>query len=70
MRLRRLWQPSAEKLDGIAATLRAHWRAATAAPAGLFFGTPVSWVTVQMVRANAHGSPAHHHFTTGGRLIK
>ena len=70
MRLRRLWQPSGEKFDGIAATLMAHWRSATAHPAGLFFGTPVSWVTVQMVRSNAQGSPAHHHFATGGRLIK
>jgi hypothetical protein len=70
MRLRRLWQPSVEKLDGIAATLRAHWRTATAQPAGLFFGTPVSWVKVQTVRANALSSPAHHHFTTGGRLIR
>jgi hypothetical protein len=69
-RLQRLWQPSAGKLDSIAAVLSEHWRAATAQSERLFFATPVSWVRVQAVRANALRSFAHHHFTTGGRLIK
>ena len=69
-RLRRLWQPSAEKLDSIAAVLGEHWRAATTHPERLFWASPVSWVRIQAVRANALHSPVHHHFTTGGRLIK
>ena len=69
-RLRRLWEPSAGKLDSLAAELRRHWRAALTHPERLFWGTKVSWVRVQAVRDQAQRAPAHHHFTTGGRLIR
>jgi len=68
--LRRLWQPPADTLEAIAAVLGEHWRAAAAHPEQLFWATPVSWVTVRAVRVHARHAPVHHHFTSGGKLIK
>jgi hypothetical protein len=68
--LRRLWQPPAEKLEAIAAVLTEHWRAAASHPGQLFWASPVSWVTVRAVRIQARRAPVHHHFTSGGKLIR
>jgi hypothetical protein len=68
--LRRLWQPPAETLEAIAGVLGEHWRAAASHSARLFWPTPVSWVAVRAVRSHARRAPVHHHFTSGGKLIK
>ena len=68
-RFRRLWQPSGETLEAIAAVLGEHWRAGTASPEGLFWPTSVSWLTVHDVRPRAQRAPDHH-LTSGGRLIR
>jgi hypothetical protein len=67
--LRRLWQPSGETLEAIAAVLGGHWRAGTARPEQLFWGTSVSWLTVHDARPSAQRAP-HHHLTSGGKLIR
>ncbi len=66
----RLWQPPAETLEAIAAALTEHWRAAASRPEQLFWGTPVSWVTLRAARIQARRAPVHHHFTSGGKLIR
>lgn len=68
--LRRLWQPPADTLEAIAAVLGEHWRAAASHPEQLFWASPVSWVRVRAVRIHARRAPVHHHFTSGGRLIR
>jgi hypothetical protein len=68
--LRRLWQPPAETLEAIAAVLTGHWRAAASHPEQLFWATPVSWVRLRAVRIQARRAPVHHHFTSGGKLIR
>ena len=67
--LQRLWQPSGETLEAIAAVLGEHWRTATAHPEKLFWATPVSWLTVHDVRPRAQRAPDHH-LTSGGKLIR
>jgi hypothetical protein len=68
--LRRLWQPPADTLEAIATVLGEHWRAAASHPEQLFWATPVSWVAVRAVRVHARRASVHHHFTSGGKLIK
>jgi hypothetical protein len=68
--LRRRWQPSAGTLESIAALLGDHWRGVAGHPAQPFWTTPVSWVAIRAVRAHARRAPIHHHFTTGGKLIR
>jgi hypothetical protein len=69
-RLRRLWKPSSETLEAIAAVLGGHWRAAgTAKPEQLFWPTSVNWLTVHDVRPSAQRAPPHH-LTSGGKLIR
>jgi hypothetical protein len=68
--LRRLWEPPTETLEAIAGVLGERWRAAASQSARLFWATPVSWVAVRAVRVNARHAPVHHHFTSGGKLIK
>jgi hypothetical protein len=69
-RLRRLWKPSRETLEAIAAVLGGHWRAAgTAKPEQLFWPTSVNWLTVHDVRPSAQRAPDHH-LTSGGKLIR
>ncbi|HEX4649618.1 MAG TPA: hypothetical protein VH111_12375 [Steroidobacteraceae bacterium] len=68
--LRTLWQPPAETLEAIAGVLGERWRAAATQSARLLWSTPISWVAVRAARANARRAPVHHHFTSGGRLIK
>jgi hypothetical protein len=69
-RLRRLWKPSSETLEAIAAVLGGHWRAAgTAHPEALFWPTSVNWLTVDDVRPRAQRAPDHH-LTSGGKLIR
>jgi hypothetical protein len=68
--LRRLWQPPAETLEAIAGVLGERWRTAASQSARLFWTTPVSWVAVRAVRFHARRAPVHHHFTSGGKLIK
>ena len=67
-RLQRLWQPSGETLEAIAAVLSDHWRTATAHPEQLFWTTSVSWLSVH-VRPRAQRAPDHH-LTSGGKLIR
>jgi hypothetical protein len=68
--LRRLWKPSRETLEAIAAVLGGHWRAAgTAKPEQLFWPTSVNWLTVHDVRPSAQRAPDHH-LTSGGKLIR
>ena len=64
--LRRLWQPSGDTLEAIAAVLGEHWRTATAHPEKLFWARSVSWLTVHDVRPRA----PDHHLTSGGKLIR
>ena len=45
-RLRRLWRPSADTLEAIAAVLREHWRAA-AKIRPVFWPTPARWLQVR-----------------------
>ena len=69
-RLRRLWKPSSETLEAIAAVLGGHWRAAgTVHPEALFWPTSVNWLAVHDVRPSARRAP-HHHLTSGGKLIR
>lgn len=68
--LRRLWQPPAETLEAIAGVLGERWRAAAKQSARLLWATPISWVGVRAARVHARRGPVHHHFTSGGRLIK
>lgn len=68
-RLRRLWQPSGETLEAIAAVLGEHWRAGAAPPEQLFWPTSVSWLTVHDMRPRAQRAPDHH-LTSGGKLIR
>lgn len=49
-RLRRIWKPSGETLEAIAAVLGQHWRAATPHSEQLFWVASVSWLTVPDVR--------------------
>ena len=67
--LRRLWHPSGETLEAIAAGVGEHWRTATAHPEKLFWATSVSWLTVHDVRPRAQRAPDHH-LTSGGKLIR
>ncbi len=68
-RFRRLWQPSGETLEAIAAVLGQHWRAATAHPEQQFWPSSVSWLTFPGLRPRAQRAPDHH-LTSGGRLIR
>jgi hypothetical protein len=68
-RFRRLWQPSGETLEAIAAVLGEHWRAGAAPPERLFWPTSVSWLTVHDMRPRAQRAPDHH-LTSGGKLIR
>ena len=54
--IRRLWRPSADTLETIAAALGAHWRAAATRPTRLFRSTPVSWLKSR--RASLTSEPA------------
>ena len=67
--LGRLWQPSGETLDAIAAVLGEHWRTATAHPEALFWASPVSWLTFPDLRPRSQRAPDHH-LTSGGKLIR
>ena len=67
-RLRRLWQPSAETLEAIAAQQGEHWRSASSSPEWPYWPTRVSWLEVLALRSGA-ARPAHH-FTIGGKLIR
>jgi hypothetical protein len=67
-RLRRLWQPSADTLEAIAAELGEHWRSSTSSPERPYWPTPVSWVKILALRSGA--APHAHHFTIGGKLIR
>ncbi len=68
-RFRRLWQPSGETLEAIAAVLGEHWRTATAHPEAQFWASSVSWLTVPDVRPRAQRA-RDHHLTSGGKLIR
>ncbi len=68
-RFRRLWQPSGETLEAIAAVLGEHWRTATAHPEALFWASPVSWLTFPDLRPRSQRAPDHH-LTSGGKLIR
>ena len=68
-RFRRLWQPSGETLEAIAAVLGQHWRAATAHPEAQFWASSVSWLTFPDLRPRAQRAPDHH-LTSGGKLIR
>ena len=68
-RLRRLWQPSGETLEAIAAILGEHWRTATAHPEALFWARSVSWLTPPGLRPRAQRA-RDHHLTSGGKLIR
>jgi len=68
-RLRRLWQPSGETLEAMAADLGDHWRTATAHPEKPFWPTPVNWLTLPDARTRSQ-RPRDHHLTSGGRLIR
>jgi hypothetical protein len=68
--LGRLWQPSAETLESIAAVLSRHWRGAVTDTGQLFWPKPVSWVRPPSARAQAQRVAAHHHLTSGGRLMR
>jgi hypothetical protein len=66
-RLRRLWRPSADTLEAIAAVLGEHWRAAAKMGAArLFWPTPAPWLPV---RPSVNVAPDHH-LTSGGKLIR
>jgi len=67
-RLRRLWQPSGETLEAIAAILGEHWRSATAHPEALLWARSVSWLS-SPARGPAPSAPDHH-LTSGGKLIR
>ena len=68
-RLRRLWQPSGETLEAIAAVLGERWRTATARPEALFWASSVSWLTFPDLPPRAQRAPDHH-LTSGGKLIR
>ena len=68
-RFRRLWQPSGETLEAIAAVLGQHWRAATVHPEAQFWASSVSWLTFPDLRPRAQRAPDHH-LTSGGKLIR
>ncbi|TLZ23374.1 MAG: hypothetical protein E6K34_00050 [Gammaproteobacteria bacterium] len=68
-RLRRLWQPSGETLEAIAAILGEHWRSATAHPEALLWASSVSWLSSPGLRPRAQHAPDHH-LTSGGKLIR
>ena len=68
-RLRRLWKPSSETLEAIAAVLGGHWRAGAAHPEQLFWPTSVNWLTLPDAPTRSQ-RPRDHHLTSGGKLIR
>jgi len=68
-RLRRLWQPSGETLEAIAAVLGERWRTAAVHPEAVFWASPVSWLTLPGLRPRSQRA-LDHHLTSGGKLIR